>query len=282
MLGIVVVLLATVLALGAAVVHAGWNLSVKHTTADRYLMLWAQFLVAGSLSLVALVVFGGLTWAAWPYALASGAVHIAYVSLLARSYRLGDLSLTYPIARGGGAVMAAIGGALVLHDDLRPLAWLGLAVAAAGLLSFARRSAGTSALVAAGMLAVVIGMYSVVDARGSRLAERATYVFGSSVANAFFVSVHGLATGRSRLLLVEARRYRRRIVGAGVATLAVSVLVLTAVRYAPVGYVSALRESSVVLAAFLGWRVLGERMGRARIVSAIVVVAGLVLLVAGR
>lgn len=275
-------LLATVLALGAAVVHAGWNLAVKHTSGDRYLALWAQFLVAGSISAVALVVFGGLTWRAWPYALASGAVHIAYVTLLARSYRLGDLSLAYPIARGGGAILAAIGGALVLHDDLRPLAWLGVAVAGLGLLTFARRRAGRPALEAAAMLAVVIGVYSVIDGRGSRLAEKATYVFGNSVADAVFVSLHGLASGRGRALLPEARRHWRRVVGAGVATLGVSVLVLTAVRFAPVGYVSALRESSVVLAAFLGWRVLGESMGRARIVSALVVVAGLVLLVVGR
>jgi drug/metabolite transporter (DMT)-like permease len=57
-------------------------------------------------------------------------------------------------------------------------------------------------------------------------------------------------------------------------------LVLAAVRIAPVGYVTALRESSVVVAVFIGWRVLGEGHGRRRAAASAVVLAGVVLLVA--
>ena len=64
-------------------------------------------------------------------------------------------------------------------------------------------------------------------------------------------------------------------------TLAYS-MVLAAGRLAPVGYVAALRESSVVLGAAAGWLLLNERLGRARLISAAVVAAGLVLLVATR
>ena len=274
-------LLATVLALASAVVHAGWNLAIKTSTIDRFIALWGQFLVAASIGAVALVVFGGLTWRAWPYALASGVVHIGYVTLLARAYRLGDFSLAYPIARGGGAVLAALGGVVVLGDRFSALSWVGLALAGAGLLSFARRKAGAGAVAAAAMLAVDIAIYSVVDARGSRLAVHATYVFGNTVADGFFVSMYGLAAGRAGALAAAARTHWRRIVVNGIATIVVSTLVLTAVRYAPVGHVSALRESSVVLAAFAGWRLLGESLGRARIVSSIVVVVGLVVLIIG-
>jgi drug/metabolite transporter (DMT)-like permease len=59
-------------------------------------------------------------------------------------------------------------------------------------------------------------------------------------------------------------------------------LVLVAVRFAPVGYVATLRESSVVLGALFGWLVLGESLGGRRLVSALVVTAGLVGLVAFR
>jgi drug/metabolite transporter (DMT)-like permease len=59
-------------------------------------------------------------------------------------------------------------------------------------------------------------------------------------------------------------------------------MVLAAVRLAPVGYVAALRESSVVLGAAAGWLLLHERLGRVRVVSSLVVAAGLVLLIVSR
>jgi drug/metabolite transporter (DMT)-like permease len=59
-------------------------------------------------------------------------------------------------------------------------------------------------------------------------------------------------------------------------------MVLLAVRRAPVGYVTALRESSVVFATFIGWKVLKESSGVRRVASSMVMVVGLVTLVVGR
>ena len=68
----------------------------------------------------------------------------------------------------------------------------------------------------------------------------------------------------------------------GIASSVTYGLVQLAFRKAPVGYVTALRESSVVIAAFAGSRVLGEAAGRRRIVASLVVVAGLITLVVAR
>ena len=64
-------------------------------------------------------------------------------------------------------------------------------------------------------------------------------------------------------------------------------MVLAAVRSAPVGYVAAIRESSVVLGAIAGWLLLGEGAGdhreiRRRVIAAVMVATGLVVLVTGR
>jgi drug/metabolite transporter (DMT)-like permease len=75
------------------------------------------------------------------------------------------------------------------------------------------------------------------------------------------------------------RDWRRHLVG-GAAALAAYTMVLIAVRHAPVGYVTMLRESSVVLGPLLGWLLLGEPLGRKRILPAVIVLTGLVLLVA--
>jgi drug/metabolite transporter (DMT)-like permease len=84
------------------------------------------------------------------------------------------------------------------------------------------------------------------------------------------------------LLALLATPERTRIALGGIAAVTAYSMVLAAVRLAPVGYVAALRESSVVLAALAGWLLLHERLGRARLVSSAVVAAGLILLIAVR
>ncbi|NDD98410.1 MAG: hypothetical protein EBZ93_13135, partial [Actinobacteria bacterium] len=102
-------LIATVLALGAAVLHAGWNLRIKQS-GDRWLALWGLFSAGGLIGLpyaVVATVTGDLGWSAWGWATASGAVHAFYIGRLAKTYDVADFSVTYPIARGGGALFAA-------------------------------------------------------------------------------------------------------------------------------------------------------------------------------
>ena len=74
----------------------------------------------------------------------------------------------------------------------------------------------------------------------------------------------------------------RRAYSTGLGTGVTDGMVLVAFRHAPIGYVTALRESSVVLAALAGWRLLGEGDHRRRISAAVVVLCGLVVLVIGR
>jgi drug/metabolite transporter (DMT)-like permease len=97
------------------------------------------------------------------------------------------------------------------------------------------------------------------------------------------LSVVGIVMGRGRdLLALLSTPHRTRIALGGLAAAIAYSMVLAAVRLAPVGYVAALRESSVVLAALAGWLLLHERLGRARLISSAVVAAGLVLLVVTR
>jgi len=107
------VLLATVLALASAVLHATWNLLIK-TSDDRELASWGQF-VAGGLIFLPVLFFTGLPDRdAWPFLAASALIHIVYVGALVGAYHHGDFSLVYPLARGGGALGAALLGALVI------------------------------------------------------------------------------------------------------------------------------------------------------------------------
>jgi drug/metabolite transporter (DMT)-like permease len=269
---------ATLMALTAAVLHAGWNLAVKVRT-DRLAFLCVQFILGGVVGLLALVVLGDLTSVAWPWAALSAVIHMPYLLLLALAYRYGDFSLVYPLARGGGALLAALGGALLLDDHLPPLAWVAIVIVAVGLASLAAPAARGPAVASALALAAVIGSYTLVDARGSRVSEAATYGLATFAADAVGATLVLTATRRWGVSIRIVRTSPALCLGAGLAAVLAYALVLAAVRQAPVGYVTALRESSVVIAAFAGWRVLHEPPGAARVASATLVLAGLVLLI---
>jgi drug/metabolite transporter (DMT)-like permease len=274
-------LLATVLALASAGLHAGWNLRAKSST-DRFLTLWGQFAAAAVVCAVPLAVVGLPARAAWPFLALTAALHVPYVVGLGHAYRLGDFSLAYPLARGGGALAAAFGGLVLLDDRLSLPGWLAVAVVAAGLASFVRPGTSPAALRPALFVAVAIGGYTVADTAGVRRAEAASYILAVFVAIGLSVTAWGLVQGRAAAMRASAAASWRRHLSSGLASLGAYGLVLVAVQRAPVGYVSALRESSVVLAAVVGWRILGEGFGRARVASAAAVVWGLVLRVVGR
>jgi drug/metabolite transporter (DMT)-like permease len=274
------VLAATFLALGAAVLHAAWNLWVKQS-GDRWIALWGQMFAAGTGGLLVSLIVGipdGFVW--WP-AVASGLIHLYYITALARSYDLADFSVTYPIARGTGALLAAVGGVVFLDDHLSPLMVVGILVAIGGIMLLAGHADNAHAR-AAVIVGAFIASYSLVDSHGSRANDGHVYALLIFTTTACFTTLHGLMAGRRADMTAALRLQWRQFCLAGAASALTYWMVMIAVRSAPVGYVTALRESSVVIVALVGTRYLGEEGMRRRVTAATVVVLGLVVLVMGR
>lgn len=269
---------ATLLALGSAVLHAGWNLLLKRSD-ERVLTAWGFYLVGGLLFAPLLPFIGFPDAAALPLLAISSTVHVVYILALARAYHHGDFSLSYPLSRGGGALVAAIGGVAFLGDHLSTGAWLAIAVVVAGLASLVRPGGSRVALLFAGLTAATIGTYTTLDAAGARRSNGFGYAIVLVLASAVVMSVAGASIGQRRAFLPFLRAEWRVLLVGGVASTVAYAMVLAATRLAPVGYVASLRESSVVLGAGAGWLILHERMGRARLVSAGVVAAGLISLI---
>jgi multidrug transporter EmrE-like cation transporter len=263
------------------VLHAGWNLAAKRAEGDRFVVLWTQFAVGGTISAILLAghaIFVGMPASGYGWAALSGIVHLPYLWLLAQAYTVGDFSVSYPIARGGGAALAAVGGVVFLGDHLGALEITGIAVVVAGLcvLSWGATAANVAMAL---LVSTTIGTYTTIDSQGARSSGSLAYVLATFVAAGCTSTIGGLATGRASAFAVMIRRYWRRAVLTGLASLVTYGMVLLAVRHAPVGYVAALRESGVVLAAFAGWRLLGEGNPRRRLVAATTVLGGLLVLV---
>jgi drug/metabolite transporter (DMT)-like permease len=149
----------------------------------------------------------------------------------------------------------------------------------AGLLILA--TSGSWHVVGAALsVASTIAIYSVVDAHGTRQSNAIGYALALNVCQAAITTLW-VASTRHAELMPALKNNWKRFGFAGIASIAAYTLIMIAYQHAPVGYVAALRESSVVIAAFAGWKMLDEGDHRRRITSAAIVLVGLVVLVAG-
>lgn len=278
--------LALAMLIAAAVMHASWNLLVKQAR-ERQIFTWWS-LVVGSACYLPLLVFGpALPPRVWPYILASALAETAYFFALIRAYRLGDFSLVYPLARGTAPALLALWAALFLGERPTPFGLLGLAILVVGLITvgsgawWARRattSVSGTAVAAALLVALCISTYSAIDGAAVRIASPLSYTVAILGLSALFATPIIVARYPVRALGAEWRANWPRIVAVGVLNLGTYMLVLVAFARARVGYAGAVRELSVVIAALIGWRWLGEPFGAHRTLGAALIFGGIVII----
>lgn len=271
--------------LAASLLHASWHALVK-TSGDRVLALAGMNLVSGAIAL-ALLPFAGILPAA-AYALIAGSVllHAGYKFGLARMYTLADLGQAYPLARGFTPLAAAMLAFLMLGELPAAGATAGLALVSGGigLLAFERREAKVTraALQVALFTGTMAAAYTVVDAIGVRLAgDWLAFTVWLVAADSLAFSGYVVATRRRSALATWQAGWRRVLVS-GVLGLVSFGVFMWALGVAPVGPVSALRETSVLFAALIGALVLREPAGRVRYAAALAVMGGTGLIALGR
>lgn len=211
--------------------------------------------------------------------LAHGAYQFGLINALSR----GDLSLVFPIMRGGAPVLVGIGAAIALNETLRPIEWAGLIIATLGVLGFVikpgRMADGLavprSALLFAGFTAVAIAAYSVLDARGIRMsANPFTYIVWLFILDGIQLGLVGTAI-RGRKAWADAKAIWRHGLFAALGSILSFGALLYAMSLTEVARVSALRESAVVFGAIFGWLFLKEGFGVRRVCFALITASGL-------
>lgn len=277
------------LLLAAGFVHAGWNYLAKQAGGGT-VFVWL-FASISALFYAPLAVFV----AAWfkpsiglpetGVLLATIVVHLIYFLLLQRGYRIGDLSLVYPLARGTGPVLSMLLAILLFQERPSALAIAGGLLVAGGVFTLAGGSPaplGNRKAVGYGLLTgVAIAAYTLVDKLGV-----STYMIPP------LLVVYAIDVGRVLLLApVAARRWedvrrewrdhRRQIVAVGVLCPLSYILVLTALVATPVSYIAPAREVSILIGTVMGTRWLSEGDARRRIPAAVAIVCGVVALALG-
>jgi drug/metabolite transporter (DMT)-like permease len=269
----------------SASLHSLWNFLLKQSE-EKYIAMGWQVILSGIASAILLLFTGLPPRSMWLFALASGVLEAIYFLLLSNAYSDHDFSLVYPLARGSAPAMLVLWSALFLRERLTAGGYLGLAmitggmviIGATSLLQNHENKPHLKGIAIALTVAFTISLYTLLDGTAVKGGPPLPYALSMFtivplVTGPFLVRRYGWDqfarawTGQRVSLLV-----------AGALGIIAYLLALFAYSFAPLSYSGAIREVSVVIGAFLGWRFLGEKMGGIRVVGAAVIFAGVMVI----
>jgi drug/metabolite transporter (DMT)-like permease len=279
----------------AALLHALWNIVAKKTGGNKHFVLLGGLVLAVFWAPVGIWLGWSEVprwgWLQWTFVGLSGLTHLVYFTVLLKGYRVSDLTVVYPVARGSGPLIssllavAVMGEAMTLHSALGVLCvCVGVFVIAGGpTLLRAAHDPAQRARVHAGLrwgaaTGAVIAVYTVLDGYSvKRLLIGPILIdyFGNALRLPFMLPT----MLRDPPGFVDAwRRYKWHAIVLGVVSPIAYVLVLYAVRLAPLSHVAPAREVSMLFAALIGGRLLGEQDRGQRMLGAGLMAAGVALL----
>ncbi|MEY4562083.1 MAG: hypothetical protein RLZZ618_1360 [Pseudomonadota bacterium] len=282
----------------AALLHAAWNIAAKKAGGDNRFVLIIALMVLALWGPVA--VWTGwrevLAWgvAEWGLIAASGALHLVYFNVLLRGYAASDLTVVYPVARGTGPLLSSFGAVVLMSEPMSLWGAAGVLAVTGGVfliaggpklwakahdpLQRARVRAGLAWGAATGCL---IASYTLVDGyavKAMLIAPILIEVFGNAVRVPFM-----LPSALRDLPGFRASWNKQWPHALAVATLAplAYMLVLYAMRLAPLSHVAPAREVSMLFAALIGGHLLGEEDRGMRLLGAGCIAAGVAALALG-
>ena len=266
----------------AAMLHATWNALVKGGE-DKYLGMTAVVLGHAPIAIVLLFFTPSPAAESWPYLIAGITLHAGYQLFLLYSYRIGDLTQVYPIARGAAPLLVAAVSVFLLGTELNRLELISVIIIGGGIISltFVRQTDGLKngrAAIMALFTGCFIAAYSLVDGLGARLADTALGFYAwLAVGNAVVFAILMAVLRPGTLQRVPSHAKRIFALGGSASFLAYA-LVIWAFTQAPIALVTALRESSIVFALLIGAMFLKERLDCSKVMATMIVLCGAALL----
>ncbi len=270
----------------AALFHATWNATVK--SGKDHLLSITGLNVATWLVAIVLVPVVGLPHAdSWHYLVASVVIHSGYYVALSEAYKHGDFSQAYPVARGTAPILVSLWSVFVLHEILTTIEIVSLIGVLTGILIFATRRFGQviqdrRAIISALLTSMFIGSYTIVDGIGGRLSGNVpAYMVWLSVLDCFPILIYALYKRGVAEVVAFRHNWKVLLLGGTLALTSYS-MVVWSMTQAPIPLVSALRETSIIIAALIGAYYFKEPSGKRRIVASVVIFFSIALLALNR
>lgn len=272
--------------IGAALLHAAWNALLKSST-DKTLTMGAVVIGHLPLAVVILPFVPTPSAESLPYLFVGIGLHFGYQIFLLNSYRFGDLSQVYPLARGSAPLIVALVSVAILGVQLNGREILAILIIGLGIISLTlvRRADGQrngKAAVLALATGCFIASYSLVDGWGARLSGTSLGFYSwLAIGNGFLMIIFLRLRSPGTLSALPSQGLRPLILG-GSASFAAYALVTWAFTQAPIALVTALRETSIVFALLIGVFFLKERLDLAKVLSTFTTLFGAILLRSAR
>jgi drug/metabolite transporter (DMT)-like permease len=279
-----------ILVVAAAFFHAVWNFIARKVRGNLIIIWFALF--AGCLFLLpGIVILASLAkihlWmpsSAIGCVIATGLLHGLYFGLLSRTYEKGEISVVYPILRGSGIGLTAILAWLILNEEISPIGLTGITLVFSGILlmgiPFLRRGGEVDQYRLAICVGASIAAYSLVDKVGVSKMTPVLYIWFMFLVAAAVLWPAVIKRYRGEVLNT-ARSNIGHIMLIGVGSIGTYLMILFALQLAPVSYIVAAREFSVVIGALLGVTFLRERMTIFKATAILCITLGLFLIKAG-
>ncbi|TFF35035.1 DMT family transporter [Mucilaginibacter psychrotolerans] len=277
------------LVLSAAVIHAFWNLLSKKAN-GKAPFIWLIYIASVVFYLPMLLymyIQGDIVLSApvlW-LSLSSALLHVGYFLVLQKGYRSADLSVVYPLARGMGPLFSSAAAILFLHEAFKLKTTLGLFLILIGVvvitgLSF--KKANNTGIMTGVFWGVLTGLFIALYTFNDAIAIKnyaispLTITFVANVFNT--VLLLPLVVGQKSEIKREVAQHKWLIVGVGLLSPLAYILVLQALKFAPLTVVAPARETSILLGVFMGSRVLNEDDGRRRLIASALILGGIIAL----
>ena len=273
---------AIFLLLLSATLHALWNLLLKKSE-EKYIAMGWQVILSGVLALILLLFTGFPPRSMWLFALVSMFLEAVYFILLSNAYSDHDFSLVYPIARGTAPAFLMLWSILFLHETLTPGGMLGIGMIVAGMVIIGATSLIQSrgsrlhlkGVLVALSVALIISLYTLIDGTAVKNGPPLPYALTMFMFVPFITTTYNIRRFGWKHFAAAWNGPRLPILFAAVLGVVAYLLALIAYTFAPLSYSGAIREVSVVIGAFLGWRFLSEQMGGTRVLGAAVIFTGI-------
>lgn len=277
--------LALALLLTSAFLHALWNLLLKKSD-EKYLAMGWQVIIGSIFSIIAIFFIGLPPRTMWLFILVSTILEAIYFAILTYAYNDHDFSLIYPVARGAAPALVLIWSALFLNEipslgGLLGIALIVCGLAIIGVTSLLQNHTGKPHLrgiIIALSVALVISIYTLVDGFAVKHGPALPYGLSLFILMPIFTTPLIVRHYGWEHSLKAFKDQPGRLILVGILAVIAYLSALFAYSIAPVNYSEAIREVSVVMGAFAGWYFLGEQMGKIRIIGAVVIFAGIILI----
>jgi drug/metabolite transporter (DMT)-like permease len=278
-------ILALVLLLISATLHALWNLLLKGSE-DKYIAMGWQVVVGAIISLIALFFVGLPPRSMWLFALISGTLEAIYFVVLTYAYSGHDFSLVYPMARGAAPALLVLWAALFLGEKPTTGGAIGIGLIVCGIVvigatSLLQNHENKPHLVGIAIaltVSFIISVYTIIDGFAVKHGPSLPYALSMFVVVPFITTPFLLRRYGWKHLADAWKGSWVRLLIIGLLGVVAYAIALFAYSFAPLNYSEAIREVSVVLGAFAGWRFLGEKMGGYRVLGAAIIFSGILLI----